>query len=438
MTSVPPIAAVLLGAVATAIVGWAIARFFGDGLSTAEKPAWAFAVGLLVQSILFILLLPIRGPVLGPLLAADAAIVAASFLARRPVVVPSAPGPRRHLVTTALLAVAAAAWLVFLVASLSEPMWSTDYLAIWGLKAKIIAVTDSVPARLFSDPALYWSHKEYPLLVSLSLAAFASFTGGWGDQAIALLFPLCELATLALVYGFLARRASPLAGAAATALTALCFPLYRAVNAGTAEVPFAFSLVLVSTAFLDALSAQSRANLIRLVVASLFCVSVKQEGWIFVVLLAVALAVRRRWLGAAALAVPAAVHWIALYLLRGPQTRRDFDFTFFRTGRWGELASRFVHVAGRLLSTEAVAAWLPLLAIVAYLLVTRRGLGDPLLPVLALQLVAYAVAFSVSSFDPAWAAGVFGRIATTLFPVLTLVLGARLPHENLELRRIVA
>ena len=85
-----------------------------------------------------------------------------------------------------------------------------------------------------------------------------------------------------------------------------------------------------------------------------------------------------------------------LYLLRGPQTRRDFDFAFFRPDHWGELASRFFHVLGRILGTDAAAAWLPLLAIVLYLVVTRRGLADPLLPILPLQILCYAIAFSVS------------------------------------------
>jgi hypothetical protein len=363
----------------------------------------------------------------------DAVLVAASLLARRPALtpVPRVRGAGRPLVV-ALLAVAAVAWLIFLVSALSEPMWSTDYLAIWGLKAKAIATTGHVPRRLFADPALYWAHREYPLLVPFSLAMLASFAGGWHDQALALLFPLCELATLCALYGFLSRRVSPLAGATAAALTALCYPLYRAVNSGTAEVPFAFSVVLVSTAFLDSLSERSRSVLTRLAVASLFCVSIKQEGWIFVSLLAAALWMSRRWIRGWVLVVPAAIHWVVLYFLRGSQTRRDFDFTFFEPRHWGELVPRFFQVLGRMLGTDALAVWVPLLAIGLYLLVTRRGVADPLLPILPLQILCYAIAFSVSSFDPMYAVeGAFRRIAISLFPALTLVLAARLPTSTM-------
>jgi hypothetical protein len=436
MTFFGALAGVLAGVGIASVVGHAASRLFTRGLSRPERVAWSFATGLLLQTVLFAALVsiaPARARLL--LLAADAVIVAGSFLVRRP---PSArvPGgsPRKGRgVVVALLAIAGAASVLFLVFALSEPMWSTDYLGIWGLKAKTIAEAGHVPERLFSDPALYWAHREYPLLVPISLAMLASFAGGWHDQALALLFPLCEVATLAALFGFLARRVSPLAGAAAAALTALCFPLYRAVNVGTAEVPFAFALVLVSTAFLEEWGQAlfSRRGLLRLAVASLFCVSIKQEGWLFVGLLAAALVVRRRWLPAFVLAIPAALHWFLLYLLRGPQTRRDFDFSFFQPAKWAELVPRFFHVLARMIGTEALAAWLPLAAILLCLLLTRRGVADPILPILPLQVLCYAVAFSVSSFDPMYAVdGAFARIATTLFPALALVLAARLPETG--------
>jgi hypothetical protein len=310
-------------------------------------------------------------------------------------------------------------------------MWSTDYLAIWGLKGKMIATIGHVPRRLFDDPALYWAHREYPLLVPLSLATLASFAGGWDDQALALFFPLCELATLLALFGFLARRVSGVSGAAACALAALCFPLYRAVNAGTAEVPFAFAVVLVSCAFLDTVLGGFPASRARLFCASLFCVSIKQEGTLFVGLLALSLLFRRRRRDAGVLLAAPLLHWGALYLLRGPQTRRDFDLTLFEPGRWKELPQLFATVVGRMLSTEAVLAWIPLSAIGLFLLVTRRGVADPLLPIFPLQILAYAIAFSVSSFDPIYAVeGAFRRIALTLFPALTIVLCARLPARN--------
>lgn len=426
MTFVQSVMAVFAGLLLATAVGYALARFFSDGLSRAEKIAWSFATGLIAQSLLFVICVSIApgcGPV--PVFILDVLIVAGSLLIRRP----QRPTPYRmrfRAGTAFLLLVAGAAWLVFLVECLGEPMWSTDYLAMWGLKGKTVFELGFVPIRLFQDPALYWAHREYPLLVPLSLATLATFAGAWDDQALGLLFPFCELATLLALFGFLARRVSIVAGAAAAALASLDIFLYRAVNAGTAEVPLAMSLVLVSGAFLDVLDGATRSRIARLLFASLLCVSIKQEGTLFVALLAATMWPRRRrqvW----ALLVPPVVHWGLLYVLRGPQTRRDFDLTLFAPGRWMELPPLFAKVMGRILGTEALLAWVPLLAIALFLLVTRRGIADPLLPVFPLQILCYAVAFTVSSFDPMYAVdGAFRRIALTLFPAFTLVLGARL------------
>ncbi|HZI66847.1 MAG TPA: hypothetical protein VFF17_09815 [Thermoanaerobaculia bacterium] len=434
MTFVQSVLAVAAGLLLATTVGYALARFFADGLSRPEKIAWSFATGLLAQSLLFVLCISIapgRGTL--PVVLLDAFLIAGSILLRPPG--RRVPSPIRIRSGTALLLlVAAAAWLVFLVESLGEPMWSTDYLAMWGLKGKTVFELGFVPMRLFQDPALYWAHREYPLLVPFSLATLASFAGAWDDQALALLFPLCELATLLALFGFLARRVSTVAGAAAAALASLDFFLYRAVNAGTAEVPFALTLVLVCGAFLDVRNDPTRPAVVRLVVASLLCASTKQEGTLFVLLLAAAMWRSRRravW----ALVVPPVVHWALLYVLRGPQSRRDFDLTLFEPRRWMELPPLFAKVLGRILGTEALLAWVPLVGIALFFAVTRRGIADPLLPVFLLQIFCYAVAFSVSSFDPMYAIdGAFQRIALTLFPAFTLVLGARLGSRPQEAR----
>jgi hypothetical protein len=438
MTLLPDAAFVLAGIAATAAVGWATVRFLAPDLTRWERVAWSLSAGLLIQSLVLLGILAF-GARPGALAIGilDAALIRLSYFVRCPGPLPksrAAPAPRgQHSAVWLLVAVATAAWGLFLVQALSAPMWATDYLAIWGLKGKVTFLTGGLPGRLFHDPSLDWAHPEYPLLVPLSLAALAAFPHAWNDQALALLFPACELATLFAVGGFLSRRVSPIAGAASATLASLCFWLYRAVNAGTAEVPFAFSLVLVSCAFLDVLEEARPRALGRLLVGSLFCVSIKQEGTLFVLLLAAVLWARSRWrplpawrTGGWALLLPPAVHWSLLLLLRGPQTRRDFDLTLFEPHRWKELPGLFLLVVGRMLGTEARQAAVPLLAIALLLLVTRRGIADPLLPAFAGQLLCYAIAFSVSSFDPIYAIeGAFRRIATTLFPAFTLVLCAR-------------
>jgi len=456
MTFLDGVLRVLGGSLAAVAVGYACVRFLTPGLHRSEKLAWSFATGLLVQAILFVLLSSVF-PGLGalPILAIDGAIVAASFLARRPLP-PSRPvepgnaglmarGDRQALVV-ALLAIAAVGWLIFLVAALSEPMWATDYLAMWGLKGKTIFETGFIPRRLFQDPALYWGRPDHPLFVPLSLATLASLSGGWQDQALALLFPLCELATLCALYGFLSRRVSPLAGATAAAFTALSFSLYRAANSGLAEIPLAFALVLASAAFFDVLETGSRPAMTRLFLASLLSAWIKPEGTLFVLLLAGVLWVRQRFRlvdtwksGGWAPVVPPVLHASLMFLLCRPQPVREFDLTFFEPRRWSELLSRFGTVLARILGTEVPRVWIPLLAISLFLLVTRRGLADPLLAVFALQILGYLAAFSISSFDPIWKVdSCFQRITATLLPAFALVLGARVAGERRAADRLTS
>ena len=444
MTLLGDFAVVLAGlAVATAAGGLATRRWAGT-LTLRERLAWALAGGLLVQAacLLALMAMGIRPGPLSLLLAEG--IVAAVALAgrRRQIAAPARPASDRSARTlvVALVGVAGAAWLIFLVGAVSDSMWSTDYLAFWGYKGKIVFLTGEIPKRLFQDPALYFAHREYPILVPLSLAALASWLRDWNDQALAVFFPVCALATLLAISGFLSRRVSALAGAAAAALASLCFFLYRPANAGTAEVPFALGLVLLVSAAVDFARRDGASSVARLAVASLFCSVLKQEGTLFVFLVAGALLLQLRRedaragrRAAAALLLPASAHWVVLYLLRGNQTRRDFDFTLFTPARWSELPPIFGSVAGRMFGTEARQALAGLLAIAVFLIVTKRGVADPLLKVFAVQMFFYAVAFTVSSFDPMYAIdGAFRRITMSLFPAFAMVLCARLAGRTPE------
>ncbi len=434
---------VLLGLAAAFAAGRAVAGSFTGGLTRRERSAWSLAAGLLVQTACFLLLLALRvKPVAANLLALEALVAGAALLAGRrgPTVAEPSKPPQSSAAGRALVVglavVAALAWLAFLGGAASDSMFATDFVSFWGYKGKVIFLSSGVPRRLFEDPALYFAHREYPLLVPFTLAALSSFVGQWNDQALTLLYPACELVTLLALSGFLERRVSRLSGAAAAALASVCFFLYRPANAGTAEVPFALGLVLACMAAGDFLQPGARrgaADIARLAVAGFLCACLKQEGTLFVFLLAGALwwSLRRgpsraRSLAVAALVIPPSLHWAALYLLRGSQTRRDFDLTLFEPRRWLELPPLFALVVGRMLGTEARQAAVALVAIAAYLLATRRGILDPLFPVFGAQLAFYAIAFSVSSFDPMYAIdGAFRRIVMSLFPAFALVLLAR-------------
>ena len=430
---------ILAGILASTGAGWAASRALTGGLTRSEKAAWAFATGWIVQSAALLLLLAFAvGPTAAGLLLLEAALAGLAWLAGRRVEVSAAapPSPRSSpLLVGTLLAVAGAAWTTFLIGALSDPMWSTDYLAIWGFKGKVVYLTAQVPRRLFEDPALAFSHPEYPLLLPLALAGLAVVVGHWSSQALALLFPVAELATLLALFGFVSRRVARSSGAIAATLASLCVFLYRPVNAGTAEIPLALGLVLVSSAALDVIVSPEKGALARFAAAAFLCACLKQEGTVFVALLGGVVLWKLRGAGtsrrrvvAAAAYVPLLAHWALLHALRGNPPRRDFDFALLEPPRWSELVARAGLVAGRLLGTEAWQALPPLLAVALYLSLTRRGIGDVLGPAFAAQLGVYALAFSLSAFGPLYAIdAAFGRLAMTLFPAFALLLAARSP-----------
>ena len=431
----------LLALAAATTVGFAVSRFFSRGLAPAERAAWALASGLLIHAALYtagILLRLSPGP--RKLLLAEAVILAAVLLlrrrARREDAPPSASRDAREALRLPLLAAAAAGALLFTLSALAEPIWATDFLAIWGLKAKTIFFASGIPETLFRDPALAWSHPEYPLFLPLLFASLAAFARDWNDRALALLYPALHLATILAAYGFLSRRVNRMAGAVAAALVGLFLPLYRAGHVGMADIPLAFGLVLLSCAFLDARETSSPSVWVRLALASLFCAATKQEGLLYVVLLAATWLLARRRVDSAgraattvalaALLLPAALHWVVLRAAVGDLDHGDFDASLLLPDRWPELAGRAAEVASRLLSVEIAGAAVPVIAIALVLALTPRGRADLLLVPLIAQLVIYAGVASLSVYGALWhAQASFARTVAAIFPVAAIVLGAR-------------
>lgn len=421
------------------VAGFAIARVFSSGLSMAEKIAWGFALGLLLQAGIDVGLLAARltpGP--KKIVAAEIALALAAFsiprhwIPRGSAITKEGPGIYRLF-----WLIAAVGIVLFGIVALSSPMWTTDFLAIWGLKGKIIFATASIPKRLFHDPALVWSHPEYPMLLPLTFASLAAELRVWDDLAMAILYPALQAATALAVGGFLSRRVSRASGAIGASLTAVCFPLYSAGNIGLAEIPLALGLVLLSCAALDAVDECAPGTRFRLLAASFFCSATKQEGTLFALLVAAGLAVvgrrgtrfaRRAWLWAAG---PALVHGIGWRLLRGPVPRPYVDLSLLEPRRWGELVAREFQVVKHVSTVEIPGAALAITAVAIFFILTRSSFADWLVLPLGAQALAYAAFCAISAFGAVWwLEASYSRIIVTLLPALTLVLGARLPVRD--------
>jgi hypothetical protein len=422
---------------ASVLAGWAVARAIPGRLHALETFAWSVAIGLLthaaVEAAATLAGIPPRAPAF---LAVDAVVAAASLAIRRPSRRVLSPGRAADSLAILLGIAALAGLALFLVQAVATVPDATDYLAIWGLKGRTIALSGSIPGRLFHDPAVRWSNPEYPLLVPLSLAAMARFAGGWSETGAALLTGACQAATLAALFGFGARRGSLRRGALAAALAAWCVGLYSRGNLGTAEVPMAFGFVLVSEAFLDALAGEPGSGA-RLAIAAIFGASAKKEGAMLPLFLAalLLLAFRRRGKTAARLAacaaLPVAAHAVLLRIARGPVVSRTFDLGLLARARWSELPPRAAETAAEIFRVAVVPALPALIGIAAIFAATRAGDADALLPALAAQLSVYAAACVLSSYGPRWqVVTAFPRITLALFPALALVLTGRAITQN--------
>jgi len=155
VVAVLAVLAVLLVATACGVV---LARLLARDLSRGERAAWSVALGLAAlaaASAVMMALHLVPGP--KKLGAAAAALIAVGALARGR----ARFDPRRPRITpaAALLALAAAAAAAsFAAAAVKTGLYGTDALATWMLKARTMFETGAVPARLFSDPALAFSH----------------------------------------------------------------------------------------------------------------------------------------------------------------------------------------------------------------------------------------------------------------------------------------
>jgi len=429
--------AVVLALVATTLSGYALVRPLLRDVSRSERFAWSLVAGLLAQAVLLLVLIGfVSGADFAAPLALLTVILMTPLLLKRPGEQPTARGTRFLAAVRILLGAAAAGVVLFGLSALSEPMWTVDYLAIWGFKAKTIFLTGSVPDRLFHDPATAWSHPQYPLLLPLDLAALASWARRWDDRVLALLYPACHAATALAAFGFLARRGRLLGGAIVAALLGVFYPLYAAANVGMAEIPLALGFTLLSCALLDAFDADSSLVVGRLAVAALFCAAIKVEGSLFSGLAALTwLAQRPRgkpWLPVtASLLLPPATLALVMRLARGSVMSQTFDFSLLSPYRWGEWIARIGEAASSIVRIEIAAAALPLAALLGFFLLTRRRGSDRLLPLLAAQSLAYVAACSLCSYGAAWMAETsWARITCALFPVLSLSVGQRLGSTN--------
>ena len=427
------IASVASVALAASVLGWMICGSLlppGPAFRF-ERLGWSYGVAFaLLAAFVPLSFLIHRRPGWGTFLILGAVLVAVARLVPAPLTLPSPPGGGRgdleggRLLFAFLSAIVFVGILLYALRALTEPMWANDFLAIWGFKGKTIFGAGALPSRLYQDSALGFSHPEYPLGLPFLYAGVSFLTGRWDDHALALVFPLFQIATLLVLAGWLRRRGASLVVALlASALVASFEPLYSGFLTGMAEVPLSFGLVLFGTALADALDGEHAGAYRRLAFASALIAATKNEGLFFAAVgcaIALLWGGRRRW-KAALSALPTALLIHGLHLAwRGQLPLRDFDFSTFSVRRVGDAFGAAVQQPG-------TAGWLGL-ALVAVLIAlgSRRPDGDRLLLLAGSGFAAYLILPVFAVGGPAWLVETtLLRTTAGLVPLATAAIAVR-------------
>ncbi len=434
------VAAILL---AVGAIGYGLAgAFFSAAAGRTERAGWGFAIGLALLAasvpLAFAVDLPPRGVVV---LLSALAVAAAWFLHRhrgKDSMRGRDRGGIKALLTrsgTLLLLLIAFGAAVFALRALTEPMWSNDYLAIWGFKGKTLFGAGGVPRRLFTDPAIGFSHPEYPLGLPFLFAALSFLLGRWDDHAMALLFPFLQVATLFALFGWLRRRGvARTVALSAAALLANFGPLYSAFLTGMADIPQAFVTLLFGTALVDALDELDAFAVRRLALAAALAVSTKNDGALLAAAGFLLCLVPRGWAraasrrAAAAVAAPAVLLLLVGRLWKGNLPLRDFDFGLLGPTLVLELLPRVaeaIHVAFR---EVILPSWPGLLCVMVLLAAGRpTPAGDRLLLLALLCALAYLLAPAIAVLGPDWLIRAsFARTVSALAPLAAAGIALRL------------
>jgi hypothetical protein len=298
----------------------------------------------------------------------------------------------------------------YLIPSLSEPMWSNDFLGIWGFKGKAIFTAGAIPRWLFTDPSVASSHPEYPLGLPFLYAAISFVFGHWDDQAMAILFPFIQAATLLGLFGWLRRRgASPGLAFAAAAVLANFVPLYSAFYAGLADVPYSFAVLLFGAAFADAVEETDARAPARLALAATLAISTKNEGLLLAGAGVLLWLFRRRKAASRsrgvflAIAIPAVGLSLAGRIAKGSHPLRDFDFGYLGPTMILEFLPRVAEALHSGFREVILPSWAGILCLAVLIAAGRHeASGDRMLALAGFCFLAYLFVPAFAVLGPEW------------------------------------
>jgi len=430
---------------AGSFVTWPLARSAGLSRATAIAAGWLtgqLALGCTAWALSWIGLAwtPFR-------LLAGALLLSAAggVLALRVSPAAAAPPPARlrrpatwvGIVLTVALILAT---LSVTIRQVRSPLWSNDAIAVWALKAKLLAAAAGIDPGSLADPGYDFSHPEYPLLWPVTMAA-PMVGRDFDDFALTLFAPFFTLLLLAALLGELRRHGLDPPEATAVGLIFLSFEgLLGPFHVGLAELPLAVAMLVAGVALARLREQCNPGAAPLLAIALCAAVLLKNEGLV----LPVAAAVILFWPGkrpsmrllAGALAPPILLLAASLLWRRMAGFALHGDLQL----RWlgpVELATRMGTVAQftfeHLIRPHALVA--VVLVVLLYLGMRSGGNPGALGAFLLLVVLAYLPAYLWTGRNLTWhLETTLTRIAAPLGILLLLLVGGQLAAWLRELR----
>jgi hypothetical protein len=401
---------------------------------------------------MFFLGLMIRGPALLALLSVICVLLAVAGSRRA--------GNQRIQIRPSASTAAASGALVLLALTMGLVTWFTfrrslgwDGLFVWEFKARLAAMSGGiVPQAYYQDPAMAWSHPDYPLLLPLSEAWFYMWLGRPHQHLVKILFPLFYLAMI----GLLLRGAPVFGGCRRQGVIAavLVFAIPAAVlgegaSSGYADFPMGV-FYLAAVVYVGEYLRTGDRDYLPLVGTIAAClVWLKQEGMILAP--CVVLALLRRflqdgaWKSLLVVALPGsllAACW-SIYL-RNAGVQRGLDFMKVTLANvWnhlGRISDVVDWMAKEVLNWNAWGILWPvfLLALVLPGSKTRTQVRLLLAVVVLVPVIVYMGSYVLSSWDPFLDHVKYSlpRLMLHVTPLALLVVAISLPHRLLRCTHI--
>jgi hypothetical protein len=180
----------------------------------------------------------------------------------------------------------------FVLAFLKEPHGRWDAWLIWNMHARFLGRSGETWREVFSLP-MDWSHWDYPLLLPLSIVRGWKYAGTeniYLPAAVAFLFALLTAGLLLSALSFLQSRSSGIP--AAMILIGTPFFILMGISQ-FADVPFAFFMLATIVLLFAARRLESGGSglLIAAGISAALCAWTKNEGLLFLPVVAIVLAV---------------------------------------------------------------------------------------------------------------------------------------------------